>query len=422
MRPSPARRPLRIVFYQPHKNIWFKDPVRHILRGESLPHKYAQLFDSLLASGAETYASSSLCRQLGWKGWVRYLLDPIELALWVHLNKVGFNKMRLIFTKAGLRSADAIFFMHYGNFTHELAAQAERGDHLARCLADVNVPKIAHLTHYAYHPAIGARNLQTVGATLLFAENNLQKNSRFYQKHFGKLAADFWCLPFVAAKRFTCATPFSQRTNKLVATGSITYKMLDPEFISFFKTDDLQPVRRQLYKRAGEFSAEIDSLISDLNASRVADSAKPEPTWLRVVRRLFPFKHPRQEYHRYYKKNIVEVYNSYTMFAVPEELGDLPAIGFVEGMACGCAYFGLDDPMYRDLGMEPGVHYVAYDGTVQGLADKVRFYQKPEHMPQLEQIAARGCELVNEKFRAEVVYRAFFDRLQRVLKPGAPDA
>ena len=107
------------------------------------------------------------------------------------------------------------------------------------------------------------------------------------------------------------------------------------------------------------------------------------------------------------------------MFAVPEELGDLPAIGFVEGMACGCAYFGLDDPMYRDLGMEPGVHYVAYDGTVQGLADKVRFYQQPEQMPQLERIAARGCALVNEKFRAEVVYRAFVDRLAARRNAGA---
>ena len=416
MRPAPAQRPLRIVFYQPHKEIWFKDPVRHIFRGESLPHKYEQLFDSLLASNAEIYASSSLYRRPGWKGWIRYLLDPIELALWVHLNKVGFDKIRLIFRKSGLRNADAIFFMHYGNFTQELAAQAERGDQLARCLADVNVPKIAHLTHYAYHPAIGARNLQTVGASLLFAENNLKKNSRFYQKYFGKLAADFWCLPFIAAKRFTCTAPFSQRTNKLVATGSITYKMLDPEFISFFKTDDLQPVRRQLYERAGEFAAEIDSLISDLNASRTAGSAKPEPTWLRIMRRLFPFRHPQ---HAYYKKNIVEIYNSYTMFAVPEELGDLPAIGFVEGMACGCAYFGLDNPMYRDLGMEPGVHYVAYDGTVQGLADRVRFYQQPEKIPQLKRIAARGCELVNEKFRAEVVYRAFVDRLAARRESGA---
>jgi glycosyltransferase involved in cell wall biosynthesis len=272
------------------------------------------------------------------------------------------------------------------------------------------------------HPAIGARNLQTAGATLLFAENNLRKNSRFYQKHFGKLAADFWCLPFIAAKRFTRTTPFIQRANKLIATGSITYKMLDPEFIGFFKTDDLQPMRRQLYEHASKFTAEIDTLISDLNTSRTTGQVKPEPTWLRVLRRLFPFKHQQHGYHRYYKKDIVAVYNSYTMFAVPEELGDLPAIGFVEGMACGCAYFGLDDPMYRDLGMEPGVHYVTYDGTVQGLADKVRFYQQPEQIPQLERIAARGCELVNEKFRAEVVYQAFVDRLQRVVKSESLNA
>ena len=97
------------------------------------------------------------------------------------------------------------------------------------------------------------------------------------------------------------------------------------------------------------------------------------------------------------------------MFAVPEEICDLPAIGFVEGMACGCVFFGLDDPMYRDLGLLPGIHYVFYDGTVTNLMEKVRYYQS--HSDELELIANRGCEFVLEHLNPDVVYKEFLKLL-----------
>lgn len=402
-------RPLRLVIYQPHREIWFKDPVRLILRGESLPHKYEQFFDALLASDIEIYFLPSMFPGLGWKQLLRHLFDPVELLLWKRLNRVPGG--RIMLSKAGLHSKDAIFFMHYGNFTHEQASLAACGQALARRLADVGILKIAHLTHYAYYPEIGARNLRELGVGLVVAENDLRSNSKLFQKHFWSLEAECWRLPYAAADRFNCVTPFSERTNKLVATGSITYKMTDPEFIDFYHTDELQPLRRQLYERATEFPAEVDSLISDLNATR-ASGKPPESTWRKILKRWMQ-RHPQ---HGYYRRNIVDAYNSYTMFAVPEEVCDLPAIGFAEGMACGCAYFGLDDPMYRDLGMLPGVHYVAHDGTVEGMIARIRHYQHPDHRAELEAIAARGCELVNATLRPGIVNRAFIERLSAKLR------
>jgi len=406
MRAPDINKKLKIVFYRPHVEIWFKNPVRHLLLGQSLPHKYESLFNCLLSSDVEVSVSTALCRRRGWKGFARYLLDPLALVFWVWGNKISFQKIGFVFTKAGLRKQDVLFFMHYGNFTYEDASNAKRGDELASVLSNIDILKLGHLTHYAYQPAIGATNLEKLGANLLVAENHLLCNSDFYRKYFGSLKADFWCLPFIAAERFVSQTPFKERICKLVATGSITFKMTDKDFINFFQTDELQPVRRQIYERANEFGHEIDSMISDLNATRETGNVKAEPIWRQFLRRFVPHPH-----HSYYKKNIVDVYNSYMMFAVPEEICDLPAIGVVEGMACGCAFFGLDSPMYRDLGMFPGVHYVAYDGTVEGLIEKIRFYQQPEQLDTLEQIAARGCKLVGEKFRAEVVYQEFIKRL-----------
>ena len=40
----------------------------------------------------------------------------------------------------------------------------------------------------------------------------------------------------------------------------------------------------------------------------------------------------------YYKFDIVKLFNGYQMFVCPEEICDLPGIGFIEGMACGCLY------------------------------------------------------------------------------------
>ena len=64
---------------------------------------------------------------------------------------------------------------------------------------------------------------------------------------------------------------------------------------------------------------------------------------------------------------MVEKFNEYKMCLVGEEILGVPGIGYVEGMACGCAYIGLDSPMYRNLGLIPGVHYISYDGTKEGL-------------------------------------------------------
>ena len=101
------------------------------------------------------------------------------------------------------------------------------------------------------------------------------------------------------------------------------------------------------------------------------------------------------------------------MFAVPEEICGLPAIGFVEGMACGSVYFGLDDPMYQNIGMNPGVHYVSYDGTVIDLMAKVNYYQA--HPTELMNIGEAGSKFVLENLEPTVVYSKFIRQLKLAL-------
>ena len=243
-------------------------------------------------------------------------------------------------------------------------------------------------------------------SNLLVAENNLASNSKFYNKYFSKLHTDFYQLSYVPSSRFRSSTPFLNRVNKMVVSGSITFKMKDEEFKEFYKTDELQPLRRTIYENADQYQNEIHSLISDLNASRSPDEKIESVSWLGKLRSRF-VAHPQLNY---YKQDIVSIYNSYMMFTVPEEICNLPAIGFIEGMACGCVFFGLDDPMYRDLGLIPGIHYVSYDGSVFDLIKKVQFYQS--HTTELHKIATCGLAFVNDHLTPQIVYKKFMNKIQ----------
>jgi hypothetical protein len=286
-------------------------------------------------------------------------------------------------------------------------------------LADIPIYKVVHMTHYAYNPVMGNRNLLELKPDLLVAENNLGSNSSFFNTYFKTFTRKVDLLPYVPMPRFVSHAPFKDRSNKLVVTGSITYKMTDKEFVGYFGGNDLQPLRRTLYEQASQYVDEMNCLVVDLNDLEVPKPARPRDSLgkrlARRMVRLFRPVQPENAQQNYYRKNIVDTYNEHRMFAVPEEICDLPAIGFVEGMACGCAYFGLDNAMYRDLGMVPGVHYVAYDGTIADLMTKVRYYQL--HSMELEGIAKKGCEFVKTHLSAEAVYGAFFEQLARDLWP-----
>lgn len=402
-------RRLKLALYRPHSNIWFKSTVGMILRRKPLPNKYAPFLNYLLESDVDVYFTSSLIHESNLKGFLKRVFDGLELVLWCLLNKISLRQVGLIFTGESLLDKDVLFLMHYGNFTFETQDVAAKGMALAQYLAKLKIFKVVHLTHYAYCSLIGAKNLVALRPDLLVAENNLATNSSFYQKFFTSVPSRFLCLPYTPAFRFQNRKSFDQRINKLVVTGSITYKMKSPEFIEFYGVDELQPMRRKLYDLMEIYQEQMDCLISDLDASRNTKSRYTQNSLIAIVRKVFG----RHMQENYYKKDIAEIYNSYAMFAVPEEICDLPAIGFVEGMACGSAFVGLDLPQYRDLGMIPGVHYISYDGTVDNLMNIVKYYQQSPD--ELSGIAKAGNEFVRKNFVADKVYSQFLDSVYKSL-------
>lgn len=391
---------LRLALYRPHSNIWFRNNLGRILRRDLLPNKYAPLLDQL--SQADTVELAFVSRLDG--GLLARLSDALQLWLWCRLT--GLEATRQVWTPKGVERAHVLFLMHYGNLTYETESVARDCATAARAIASLAVRKVVHLTHYVYCPQIGANNLATVEPDLLVAESNLAANASFFQLHFAKIRAPFLGLPFTAAPRFQARRPMSERVNKMVVTGSITYKMRDPAFVDFFQTQELQPMRRKLFEAAARYTSEMDCLVSDLDATRATN----RPSRLQRARALVRRLAGQRAQAEYYRRDIVETYNTYAMFAVPEEVCGLPAIGFVEGMACGSAYVGLDAPMYRDLGMVPGVHYIAYDGSIDDLMSQVQYHQ--QHPERTQAIAEAGRNFAQTVLAPDVVYGAFVSALR----------
>lgn len=401
------RAAIKVVLYRPHTTIWFKNPVRNVIKKTTLPTKYGVLLDYLCQADVKLHLSTRLSAQRGWRAAMARVKERLELLAWCVLNHIPLSRVSIISTARALDGMDVLFIMHYGNLTAETPADALACRALAEYLAPRPVLKVVHMTHYAYCPTLGATNLAVLQPDLLVAENNLQRNSPFFNRYFGALPSAFRCLPYTPAPRFRQTQPFEGRINKIVVTGSITYKMRNAEFNDYYHTDELQPMRRILFNEKDKYLDEMDCLVSDLNASRDASApAAPRSFFARAWARL-TYQHPQA---RYYGKNIVDIYNSYTMFAVPEEICDLPAIGCVEGMMCGAAYFGVDDPMYTDLGLQPGVHFVAYDGTPEGLMARVRHYQ--QHSAELRAIAETGKRFVESALNSTKVYSEFLEDLR----------
>ena len=186
------------------------------------------------------------------------------------------------------------------------------------------------------------------------------------------------------------------------ATGTITYK-LHEEFLNTYGDPCDQPSRKQIKDNPDFFKNTIYCTSSDYLEDNPGKEVKatdimPVKLYKKVYNRLFTGKQK-----KYYSFDMVEAFNSYKMCIVGEEILGIPGIGFVEGMACGCAYLGVDSPAYRDWGLVPGVHFISYDGSKEDLKAKIEYYQKDENQEELEKIARTGCEYVRSHFNGEAV-------------------
>lgn len=242
-----------------------------------------------------------------------------------------------------------------------------------------------------------------------FNEVNLSLSSELFRKYYF-VKKPWVVIPFVFSERFKNIKPFKERQNKCFATGTITYK-LHEEFLSVYSDSCNQPARKFVKDNSAYFEDTVDCYISnyleDNSGKKINAGDNP---LVKLYKKVYNRTHVGKQ-KKYYSFNMVEKFNDYKMHMVGEEILGVPGIGYVEGMACGSAYIGLDSPMYCDLGLIPGVHYITYDGTKEGLKATIEYWQRDENQEELEKIARTGCEYVRKNFCGYNIAKELVEKL-----------
>jgi hypothetical protein len=278
-------------------------------------------------------------------------------------------------------------------------------------LADVKSFKVVSMLHF-FGTQSNSDAIRKLKPDLLIAESNLKKYSAIFQKYYSWYKKDILVHPFVFEKRFLPKRPFGERKNCVFSTGTITYKK-HPEFIDVYGDPCDQPIRKYVKDHREELKGMIDCFNSDYSedANKKMEVKANDNRLTRLVKGFY-YKFFASQQKSYYSFNMVDKFNDYKMCLIGEEILGVPGIGFVEGMACGCAYIGHHIGYYEDYGMKEGTHYIGYDGTPDDLKEKISYYQQPGHQNELECIAKEGCDFVRTKFNAKQAAKDLLVNLQ----------
>ena len=395
----------RVVFVNLHAS-WMLVKVSSVFLFKNSPAiKHGYLLQYLL-SHPEKY---EVCNYINDRGFSLYtkgrnsvqrllnLFSGLENRIILRENGIDPHKITVLRKPSDIRHDDLVIM--YNIHTEQY-----------RTMDGIDAFKTLSMLHFHGHAEEDALMTQA-NINCFFNEVNLQKSSELFRRYY-HLDRPWVVHPFVFAERFKNITPFDKRKRKAFAVGTITYK-IHPEFISVYGNPCDQPMRKAIKVNPEYFNSTVDCYSEDYMEGNEGKKIQSSDNKLvQIYKKIYNrFNTGKQK--KYFSFNMVEKFNEYKMCIVGEEILGVPGIGYVEGMACGCAYIGLDSPMYRDLGLIPGIHYIAYDGSKEDLRRVIEYYQADEHQEELERIAQTGCEYVRQHFNGPVVAAQLLSELRQ---------
>lgn len=398
---------MRIQFYNPHVDDFLADPPQFKLVGRRPLKKYGYLLQSVIAEegAVRMCVDSSLsafvpARIFRWfPGFLRRWVSALEVKRWITIN--GLHGKVTIERQPSEEPDTIVLLFSYKGATGIFELRQSK---LARSRA-----LVAHMSHYFVSTQEKSKNLQKLPGVILAGDADISANP-YFRHFFSWYRQPFLTLPFTVAPRFTNRIPFADRQPRAVATGTYhdleneMYPGLYEDFRTFFKSSTYHPVRKQIAEQREKLESQI---VSHVNFYREAGGRAA------MFKRLRSFLSVAQK--AYFSIDLVELYNSHRYAIVGEEASGFPALGAFEAMACGCTLIAQPE-FYAGWDMQPGVHFVAHDGSLASIIDAIdRMNAEPERA---SAIARAGTDLVDRTFRSKPAYAAAKERLQAVLSRG----
>lgn len=386
----------RIIFINAHCNHLLMSTMSYFLYGIKAPQKYSILFKALTESpdvqvlNYVSPDSSFLPRGLH----IPFKSAISRLTCKFVFKKNGYDNIKIMTSPAETTKDDVVL-----GFVH---AKAGCDD-----IKKFNCKKVINLNQYTAH------NINELNQYLQYADDFILEANTLRPDNYLTLAIlpkspHISIVPYVIGSRFQNTNNFQERINKAVVTGTIASFTDDSmDYSMHYNTRLLHKMRQVIYDHKEELNDVIDSFLSPYReGSKVYVIKNDDNFFFRTMKNIYNlFISKKGKQKKYFSFDIVAKYNQYKMAVVPEELAGIPAIGAFEAMACGCAFIGINHPMYSDLGLQPGIHYIAYDGTLENLKSTILFYQN--HTEELEKIAQQGHNFVHDRFTKDEVLSLF---------------
>lgn len=377
----------RVVFVNLHGNEFLLKTLNKIIFKQSVAIKHKYLLDYLLQSDEYEVCTflndKSFSMSYSHAGIVPKWIVKLEHKYCLKKNGIPANKITVLTKEEEIKKDDILIIYNYYANQYDFKQRPE-------CLIAIS--------HIHFNTS-NADKMRALDPDVLYNEANFSHGSIIYDKFYSWFKKKFVVIPFVFADRFKPIKPFAERQNKCFSTGTVTYMH---NITPYYGDPCAQPARKQIMTHKEELKDLVDCYNSDYAEDTVAGLKKGNDIFVRIYNAVYSKLFVGRQ-KKYYSFNMVEKFNDYKMCLVGEEIMGIPGVGFVEGMACGCAYIGQNKGFYEDYGMQEGVHYIGYDGTIDDLKAKIAYYQMPEHQEELENIAKTGCDFVRRNFCGPVI-------------------
>ena len=316
---------MRIVFVNLHGNEFLVKTLNKYIFKQSVAIKHKYFLDYLLSRD-----DVEVCSYINKRG-----LSLSYTTRNAFLQSFRFLEHRIVMSKNGIPSKKVKVLKKESDIRHDDIVVVYE---FFRPQFDFSSRPDAFVALSQLHFLVGqARVMEKLDPDLIYNESDLQKHFVGFNDYFSWFHKQYLVIPFVYGERFKVVKPFSERQNKAVSVGTITY----PEYIrKYYGTNCLQPARKQVYDHAEELKPWVDCFNSDYleNIKQMAVKKSDSVIKKTIARLHSKFFTGHQK--KYYSFDMVEKFNDYKMCVVGEEITGLPGIGFVEGMASGCAYIG----------------------------------------------------------------------------------
>ena len=395
---------MRIIFVNLHENGFFVKTLTNMLMFKRAITKHAFILRWLLENDIEVlnYITPG-CSGLPTKflrNLTRNAFSQKQIAKFVlRKNKFSVSRIKMITDCSEIKKDDIVIY--YGTFD----------DSQFETINKVEGIKIVDQIHF-YGDKNKAEMMRKKDIRYYMYEVDLRKYSKLFRKNYDWFNGKYIERPYAFEERVVNKTVFSSRKNKAVAVGTLT-KCTLPEFEEIYETVYYQPHRKMIMDHVPAIKECIDSYISEYQETPRKQIMKKDFIAVKLYKKFYNAFHEGKQ-KRYFSFDMVDKYNEYKMFICPEDINGSYGIGTIEGMACGCAMIGWNYGAFEDMGMTAGKHYIAYDGTLEDLKAKIKYYQMDEHQEELERIARTGCEYVRSNYSQEKVAERYYNNLKAI--------